>query len=74
MFYEPGKTDHGLPYDPFKVDKKEYLSQILPFSLQISGLRNSSADRLDQHRLAEESWPRTQVQPRTVLAVQQPHI
>jgi flavin reductase (DIM6/NTAB) family NADH-FMN oxidoreductase RutF len=19
MFYEPGKTDHGLPYDPFKV-------------------------------------------------------
>jgi len=19
MFYEPGKTDHGLPHDPFKV-------------------------------------------------------
>jgi hypothetical protein len=20
MFYEPGKTDHGLPHDPFKVN------------------------------------------------------
>jgi hypothetical protein len=21
MFYQPGKEDHGLPYDPFKVRK-----------------------------------------------------
>lgn len=24
MFYEPGKTDHGLPRDPFKVRQFPY--------------------------------------------------
>jgi hypothetical protein len=23
VFYEPGKTDHGLPRDPFKVSDRE---------------------------------------------------
>lgn len=30
MFYEPGKTDHGLPHDPFKVHSTLPLPAIPP--------------------------------------------
>lgn len=30
MFYEPGKTDHGLPHDPFKVGTPIPPSKRLP--------------------------------------------
>jgi flavin reductase (DIM6/NTAB) family NADH-FMN oxidoreductase RutF len=29
MFYEPGKTDHGLPHDPFKVLTPSFTRQLL---------------------------------------------
>jgi hypothetical protein len=75
MFYEPGKTDHGLPYDPFKVRsvKQNFIHpyQEVDWCLPTSGLRDPSAHWLDQHGLAYTLRPRTHLQSGTVQPVQQ---
>lgn len=48
VFYEPGKTDHGLPRDPFKV-LFDHSSLLRSPSNGDEGLRRPSTDRLDKH-------------------------
>jgi len=48
VFYEPGKTDHGLPRDPFKVLLK-HTSPASNSANEAEGLRRPPTDRLDKH-------------------------
>ena len=48
VFYEPGKTDHGLPRDPFKV-RCICLTTVFCISNEDEGLRCAAANRLDKH-------------------------
>ena len=73
MFYEPGKTDHGLPRDPFKRSSPN-LS--LPYNRVKSetklippGMRRPPPHRLDLHALR-----RRHRQPSAQLTVQQPNL
>jgi hypothetical protein len=52
VFYEPGKTDHGLPRDPFKVSSGEFNALGRPHcsdNILPSGMRRPTPHRLDQH-------------------------
>lgn len=80
MFYEPGKTDHGLSHDPFKVSLPPVARGMGASStpactavdsnrLAIKGMCRAETDWLDQHRLAFRC-----AQSCTLLTIQQSDI
>lgn len=75
MFYEPGKTDHGLSHDPFKVSLPHVkwtprplppYTAVDPNRFSCTGMCGAQTDRMDQHRFAV--W---RTQSRTILTIQQ---
>ncbi len=69
MFYEPGKTDHKLPHDPFKACQLPHNNHGTVSNTFEIGLRHSASNRLVVDHLSQR-----QAQPSSLLPIQQPHL